>query len=474
MNVQHGPSKKNLFNSEYYFNMIMYNISAVSSKALLLICLIFFYSETIISQTNPADNFGAVPPSPHLSNIVLDNATDVDLNTGKLNVTIPLGEINYFEFNYPVSWTYDASGIMPDQKSGVVGQNWSINCGGSIVRTVRGHDDFDMYPIVADQQYYTRGLFAFNQVHSNFYTLADGPNADEIGDENIFNAINNGFMDTEPDIYHYSFGNYSGTFFLGPTGQVYELKQSGLRISFEYIDNDGLHYINFKIIDPDGFTYLFVENEKTEVKSMTNPANMNLTFEQCYPYTYVNKVEQYVTSWTLSSVESPFSKRSLNFIYGKQYFISEFSNYLMSTNYVESSLIEPPINGGWCEIPFQNISRGVSINMNSGEYLSGVYTEEGDLLLESTFESLVHHDTLNDDFNISDEALTCPALINDNYILKRLDIYKNTGTLKVSTIFDYKTFEALPPHREETFNNLELFSDKYFFNSSFLAGSYSD
>lgn len=63
--------------------------------------------------------------------------------TGVPDITIPLYTVQLKDFSFPVSLSYNASGIKVNEEATRVGLGWTLNAGGVVTHTVRGrYQDF--------------------------------------------------------------------------------------------------------------------------------------------------------------------------------------------------------------------------------------------------------------------------------------------------------------------------------------------
>src|SRR5579863_9316916 len=67
---------------------------------------------------------------------------DVDLYTGKAQVSVPICKMVSKDVTIPVSVDYvDGGGVKDQEYASQVGLGWQLNAGGSITRVVRGYPD---------------------------------------------------------------------------------------------------------------------------------------------------------------------------------------------------------------------------------------------------------------------------------------------------------------------------------------------
>src|SRR5688572_15405870 len=111
-------------------------------SVLIIFCLLF--SGSLYSQIKFTDNTSKPqyqPPSPEASSLAKYGDFSVNLNTGIPDITIPIYSIQVGNFTFPISISYNASGVRLAEVASRVGLGWSLNAGGVISRNIIGLDD---------------------------------------------------------------------------------------------------------------------------------------------------------------------------------------------------------------------------------------------------------------------------------------------------------------------------------------------
>ncbi len=272
-------------------------------------------------------------PSPNASGLGVYGEVPVSFFTGIPNIEVPLYTLKEGNLTLPVSLSYYASGIKPDQHPGWVGLNWSLNAGGIITRIT--HDLPDEYncPNTTLKRHYS-SLPEFNAINNYFDTGVKGENAGYYFNHsvnstdqwssasNIVNLVNNqgDAKDTEPDEFSFNFCGYSGKFYLTDAGTWAVQSDQNVKVIF---DPDNFVYLpasltvskekhyqanclrrgdnmksfgGFTIITDSGVRYVFGTQE---IENKTNSIEYSIPFFQ-------QLSEQWVaTSWYLTKIISP-------------------------------------------------------------------------------------------------------------------------------------------------------------------------
>ena len=252
--------------------------------------------------------------------------------TGIPKIEIPLTEIEAGNHKLPISLSYHAGGVRPDQHPGWVGVGWTLNAGGCISRVVK--DSIDEYCLTNKNN----NLWRMNEFGYYYnYAQLDDPNW-----YNINGYFTNGIMDTvnykdyEPDEFLFSFLDYQGKFYLSPTGEWVVQCSKPVKIAFnnEFIDpfekisyshtefTNGCYsksFSGFAIISENGTKYIFGGDWNA--------------IEFSVPFFFLNSCEPHATSWYLTKIIYPDS-REIRFNYDKDGFVAQLGiSYYNRTYY---------------------------------------------------------------------------------------------------------------------------------------------
>ena len=263
-------------------------------KANNLLFLLFIGISSIFSQ-EALELREYFPPSPTAQEFIKYGEYPVGMYTGVPNITIPLYSINVKDIQVPISLSYHSASIQVDQIASEVGLGWSLNAGGMISKVPRGLPD--------DAQ--------------DGYLKYDVPEVSEIGlDYNFYDDVVLGERDTESDLYHYNFGNYSGKFFFDREGERRLVEE--VPISIDYIEGVPSKFV---ITTETGIIYEFNETEQTKTQSLGQSQ-------------VVNHEQNYTSTWHLSKIKSTNKTDSITFSYEA---VTPFNTY--HYNYRETTAV---------------------------------------------------------------------------------------------------------------------------------------
>ncbi|MEX2352121.1 MAG: hypothetical protein WD529_06770 [Balneolaceae bacterium] len=204
--------------------------------------------------------FGEIPVSPY---------------TGVANNSIPLYEVSIGNIGFDIQLRYHASGNKVDEVPGWAGLGWAVQAGGVISRSRRD---------VPDEQ--TNGYLDSAPTLASVMPVVDA--------NDIYNALGETTpydIDTEPDLFSYNFGPYSGSFVFDVNGDVVTFPTTDLKFSFDS------QLTSWTVTAEDGTKYIF-SHEEVSKDNWNQP----------------NEVE-YTSSWYLTEIESVSGNHAIQLDY---------------------------------------------------------------------------------------------------------------------------------------------------------------
>lgn len=297
------------------------------TKRYPLILLLVLLCTIAKGQTTSEQNI--VPMSPTVGSLTQYADCPVSYYSGTPSIDIPLHEINVDNFKLPISLSYYASGIKVAQEASWVGLGWSLNAGGCISRSVQCYDDFLEY------QYPGGG------VKSGYYAAGDITNS-QSSEYYFYVHTSSGIkkqlvIDSEPDIFYYSFSGYSGKFILDKSrGAVLFDKSSGLKIT---VNTDALKKKYFTVVTPDGTEYVFNTKEVARLYHQDGSLhnnNPNASTWDKNEISYVGSPVVYVSSWFLSKIITT-NGREITFTYEKELYKAPAQESCIKYNFLAYS-----------------------------------------------------------------------------------------------------------------------------------------
>lgn len=232
------------------------------------------------------------PQSPDVWSMMRYGNATIDHYTGTMGQSIPVYTYSDSNFSIPVSIDYSSTGFKPCAGSGPLGKDWYLNVGGAVTRTVHGIPD-DAY----------RDVYRWKWHFNKYYNIPDygpgdtDPNLQISGYAQIYfdnptdmsldyvytgaaaqeympiwrdNTDTDWGYETEPDVFHFNFMGYSGSFILQPNQQVRVFNSnkpaSEFQIEFLMDIKEPKTSSSFIITTADKTKYYFSERESADVE----------------------------------------------------------------------------------------------------------------------------------------------------------------------------------------------------------------
>lgn len=269
--------------------------------------------------------------SPDAWSMIKYGDANVNLYTGSIGLSIPVYTYQDEDFTIPISLDYATTGYKPNVQTGILGMGWYLNVGGAITREVRGVYD--------EERTISLGIYSFDdkwkgsellgdsdlippKVHGYgaLYNKTDFSYDDYYIDYAFYGKTGEEYLpmhvhltddsynyyayETRPDLFHFNFMNYSGTFILQPNGNVivYNTSHPASEFSVDVTLDEYNGFTSFVITTGDMTKYYFTEIEKAK-GFCAESSDQNI---------HTNN------SWKLTKIETP-NGRCATFIYGKKY-----------------------------------------------------------------------------------------------------------------------------------------------------------
>lgn len=121
--------------------------------------------------------------------------------TGNLNYSLPIYNLKAANLELPISLNYNDAGVKVNDLPNKTGMSWLLSAGGVITRIIKDKADED---VAIEKRIY---------LNDNDYSLLNDTDS-QPGALTLNQYANDFFIDTEIDVFTYSFDNYSGSFYL--------------------------------------------------------------------------------------------------------------------------------------------------------------------------------------------------------------------------------------------------------------------
>lgn len=399
-------------------------------------------NNTVAAGQDPTSLF---PPTPTAAALTRYGDIPVSYHTGTPNISVPIYEVKSRGLSLPISLSYHGSGVKVGDVASWVGLGWSLNAGGVITRTVQSIPD-EGSSSSANGYYARRGtIYRFARGcepyrdyrlplsatynHPGVYCPTGDsehpcgtPSAQQQGyiNQRVQDYIDaeNGLIDTEPDLFFFNIGGYSGKFVFDSLGTPHLFPEQDLTIEIDYVSNQ---FRQFKLITPDGTQYFF-GNTHGEGSSFT-PAipEGSPAYEES-----ANAASNYVrSSWYLTKIVSADGKSKILFTYTQEsYSYFDIKHQYISDPYFASSPSGPP-------------QYDVDKMRFNGVRLSSIYTSDNNTRVDFIADSTPRQDIAGRDGSDNLDPIA--------FSLKEIRIFSGVATvfsLFKKFVFSYDYFIA--------------------------------
>lgn len=182
------------------------------------------------------------PSSPSAAALAKFEEYPVSHYTGAIGVDVPIYTIEADGIKVPIQLKYHGSGIRYDDASMAVGIGWTLLAGGMVTYEQKGKPDNTVS---------TR----FNKLITTIDPFADGSTS--LNDNYSMKQVLLGNMDSEYDMYNFSFLGYSGKFFYpGTTSPVFSPRQN-FKVNFNSMSGTFPSMVPLTMVDESGISYKF-------------------------------------------------------------------------------------------------------------------------------------------------------------------------------------------------------------------------
>jgi len=276
-------------------------------KEIIFLIALNLLGSQVIAQSS-VEVSKVILPSPNAASLGSFGNNSTGSHNGLPEISIPLFQKLFPNQDGNITLSYDASGTKVAQEATWVGLGWQMDYGGGVIsRIIRDKDDLQW------DGYHSIDTIPSQAVFDDYYNSHGA--SDPYGRvAEYLQQVATGQVDTEPDIFSFSFGGHNGKFVLDKIKKgsgILQLEESNLKIV--YTDPGWI------IIDGDGNKYYFNTRERSQNWSNTMDSEINAppgVGEFASPY--IN------TAWYLDSIVTAKLQR-INFTYSGEYSLSPFS-----------------------------------------------------------------------------------------------------------------------------------------------------
>lgn len=426
-------------------------------KRTILMGALLFAASTMYAQSNDLELPEVIPPSPTVASLMKFEEVPVSNYTGQPNISIPLFQKQTVGgFSLPLALSYNPSGIRVDERSGWLGNGWSVSGEAVVSRTVM--DIADEADYIDNDGNKLRGVY-----HNGYFDLPwsflPGGGVDFQTNETkkliqayLWNASNKGSSkfdgdyDNDLDIYQVSLFGASARFVIVKNGTNLEPKMlsndSNLKVTLNY-NNTTFEITSFEIQDTNGLKYILSEKEQSTSETATAVKYINDVTIQGTSLSFSQN--QYTSAWKIKEVKNANSLVLATFNYNsvQEVFTAPSSikeNILQSYTNISTDVmagIDPPMENLFFNAGV-NDERLSIINYNNSIALPKWSKSITNLTIATKkLSTVVFHDGSEIIFNLS--TGNHPEYTSSGKLLSSIEIEDQFNNTIKEVIFTYTT-----------------------------------
>jgi hypothetical protein len=277
--------------------------------SLLFILLTMFFSQ--ISKSQVSTDLRPAIKSPEVNKFEQYTNMPVNLVSGTPQIDIPIYTLNYSGMTLPISLTYDASGVKVESIASSVGQNWSLNIGGTVSRIIKGGpDEGNLYGPQRKSRIQTSGYYldyGLSNLNNTLNTYSEtGEPINRYGEFNIWmNDVFQSYLDAQPDLYYFSTPEGGAKFVFNDHREIVYLENTDFIIKETF--NSNTNTFTWNATSPIGIKYSFGANSVSERSIISNVGE--LVYQYNTNAWFLNEMSNYGTNdkITLSYIDNNYS-----------------------------------------------------------------------------------------------------------------------------------------------------------------------
>lgn len=370
----------------------------------------------------------------------------LDNNTGSLNLSVPLYDIECGTIKIPINISYKSNGRKISDDDGTIGYGWELNFGGKITRDRRGLCDEN-----GKYNFIPKGLVQYNDICYNDEGLEEP--CLNLSNSNVFwNLIdyktateyNTSFYDSKYDIFTYSLPSATGNFILYDTiinglntKKAFTIPYNGIEVNIQnYQTVNSKTFINYIIItDIDGTEYHYGKslNKDTSYYEFANSYNLETiesNFDEESPF--------YVSAWNITAIVSPDKSDTVFYEYGSRKIINNSDEKITDATFVISDKF---IRGGTLNGTVSDLSSLISKQSFDYDPKGMLYNNVNYHTINLIKEIRYKGNKINFNFNASKEFIN-DFVVSDNLgvFVKNCRFYHSKYTNEICESLDSIVF----------------------------------
>ena len=308
-------------------------------------------STALNADAQPVESFRAstnITPQVESFQIAKSGNLTPSLYIGAMTYSLPLYTYSDPDFNLPISLEYNYDGYKVARSAGTVGLGWALNYGGVITREIRGLKDEYRQQVSTESAEIRHGYYWAYKNHIGLGTsftinrprtpdLETATSAELVRhlNDDLYEDIpiytNGDSYELSPDLFHFSFGPYSGDFIMNNNGTLTLTSsthsQGEIDVTVETTTGMDGYSLKFTIKTGDGYEYTF-----GDVTSAREYHISRVIKDECPDETNITGTMSgwTDTAWKLTKIKAPNGRTAL-FSYAEKPNLTPTVTYSYST-----------------------------------------------------------------------------------------------------------------------------------------------
>ena len=348
-----------------------------------------------------------IPPSPSSQAFQTFGDYPVDYSTGIPDISIPIYEINSGKLKLPIVLRYHVANVKPSFATNNIGIGWVLDTGGEISRTIYGAPD-DEAPRLDDPTFF-EGTTDFGPIDQTVWQNA----------EKLFKCIS-GEIDSEYDIFNYSFPGGSGKFIMTENAtnsyDAHLLSYKPYQFNFILKQEIGLNPFlkTIQLTDDGGNKYTYGEGFTEESTSFTQHGDL-----------------EGISTWKLQQIKSSNLLDSISFSYvvKPEIFTNTYGYSASLRNDYRLYLLNDPRG--------YNIQYPITSPNSSDNFIDCQSSLNQIKYIERTIKKVEFNEGYLD-FELSSDNRTIKGIsvFNKNQLVKKIKFYQSNNNLDSLRVYD--------------------------------------
>lgn len=226
-----------------------------SMKKYIIFSLFFF--NLCLSQNEESFSPDINPQTPEISSLLKYIETPVSHNSGLINLNIPMYEIKEGDIIYPISISYNSSGVLVNERAGWLGMGFSLSQP-QIIRNIKGQPD-DFGGFIYENQHTYQNILNWEQLDISTFN-ANWNQTYRLATEGVIDLESDEYIVMLPNGESFKFYFSQNRTIEKPYGEIIQIPISNKKI-LPIFNNS--HFIGWNIIDELGNSYEFEVGNRT-------------------------------------------------------------------------------------------------------------------------------------------------------------------------------------------------------------------